>query len=66
MNGIPPASDLENNFADEAFENQQFESEVYFKLNEAEKEANLTNQRYSSKEVLKEMKEAIDIFRTAR
>ena len=43
----------------EAFENLQFESEVYFKLSEAEKEADLTNQRYSSKEVLKAMKEAI-------
>ena len=29
----------------EAFENLQFESEVYFKLQEAEKEAELTDQR---------------------
>ena len=39
----------------EAFENLQFESEVYFKLQEAE----LTDQRYSSKDVLKAMKAAI-------
>ena len=43
----------------EAFENLQFESEVYFKLQEAEKEAELTEQRYSSKDVLKAMKDAI-------
>lgn len=35
------------------------ESEVYFKLQEAEKEAELTDQRYSSKDVLKAMKAAI-------
>ena len=44
----------------EAYENLQFESEVYFKLQEAEKEAENTNVRYSSKDVLKAMKEAID------
>ena len=44
---------------DRAFENLQFESEVYFKLQEAEREAELTDQRYSSKEVLKAMKAAI-------
>ena len=43
----------------EAFENLQFESEVYFKLQEAEREAELTEQRYSSKDVLKAMKAAI-------
>jgi len=43
----------------EAFQNMQFESEVYFKLLEAEKEAEHTNKRYSSKDVLKAMKEAI-------
>ena len=43
----------------EAFENLQFESEVYFKLQEAEKEAELTDTRYSSKDVLKAMREAI-------
>lgn len=44
----------------EAFENLQFESEVYFKLQEAEREAELTDQRYSSKDVLKAMKVAIE------
>jgi hypothetical protein len=43
----------------ESFENLQFESEVYFKLQEAEKEADLTDTRYSSKDVLKAMREAI-------
>lgn len=43
----------------EAFENLQFESEVYFKLQEAEREAELTDQRYSVKDVLKAMKVAI-------
>ena len=43
----------------EAFENLQLESEVYCKLQEAEKEAELTDKRYSSKEVLKAMKDAI-------
>ncbi len=43
----------------EAFENLQFESEVYCKLQEAEKEAELTDKRYSSKEVFKAMKDAI-------
>lgn len=43
----------------EAFESLQFESEVYLKLREAEREAELTNKRYSSKEVLKALKDAI-------
>lgn len=43
----------------ETFENLQFDSEIYFKLKEAEREASLTNQRYSSKDVLKTMKAAI-------
>lgn len=40
----------------EAFENLQFESEIFFKLQEAEREAEQTDQRYSSKDVLKAMK----------
>lgn len=44
----------------EAFEKLQFESEVYFKLQAAEKEAELTDTRYSSKEILKAMKEAAE------
>lgn len=43
----------------EAFESLQFESEVYFKLQEAEREAELTSKRYSSKEVLKAMRDTI-------
>ena len=43
----------------EAFESLQFESEVYFKLQEAEREAEFTDKRYSSKEVLKAMRDAI-------
>ncbi len=44
----------------EAFENLQFQSDIYFKLQEAEKEANLTNVRYSSKDVFKALKETIE------
>lgn len=44
----------------EAFENLQFESEVYYKLQAAEREAELTNTRYSSKDVLSAMKAAIE------
>lgn len=43
----------------EAYEKLQFESEVYFKLREAEREAETTDRRYSSKDVLKAMREAI-------
>ena len=43
----------------EAFQNMQFESEVYHKLLEAEREAELTQERYSSKDVLNAMKNAI-------
>lgn len=43
----------------EAYESLQLESEIYFKLQEAEKEATLTNKRYSSKDVLASMREAI-------
>lgn len=44
----------------EAYDNLQFESEVYFKLQAAEKEAELTAVRFSSKDVLKAIKEAIN------
>lgn len=43
----------------EAFENLQFESEVYAKLQEAEREAQLTDKRFSSKDVLSAMRNAI-------
>ena len=45
----------------EAYENLQFESEIYIKLKEAEKEAKLTDKRFSAKEVLNELKGAIDV-----
>ena len=40
----------------EAYENLRLESEIYFKLLEAEREAEATDKRYSSKDVLKAMK----------
>lgn len=43
----------------DSFENLQFESEVYYKLQAAEREAKMTDQRYTSKDVLKAMREAI-------
>lgn len=43
----------------EAYEALQFESEVYFKLQDAERNAELSNQRYSSKDVLKAVREAL-------
>ena len=43
----------------EAFQNMQFESEIYSKLLEAEREAEYTQKRYSSKDVLKAMQEVI-------
>ncbi len=46
----------------EAYENLQFESEVYLKLQEAEKEAKLTDKRFSSKEILAELKGATGFF----
>lgn len=41
----------------EAYENLQFESEVYFKLQEAERESETNDTRYSSKDVLKALRE---------
>ena len=43
----------------ESFQNMQVESEIYFKLQEAEREAAHTQKRYSSKDVLKSIKDAI-------
>ena len=45
----------------EAYENLQLESEIYFKLKEAEKEAKLTDKRFSAKDVLSELKGAINV-----
>lgn len=44
----------------EAYENLQFESEVYYKLKEAEKYAAHSGKTYSSKEVLNGLKEIIN------
>jgi len=43
----------------EAYERHQFESEIYFKLKEAELEAETTNKRYSHKEVFNELREKL-------
>ena len=43
----------------EAFEKLYFESEIYFKLQEAEREAELTDKRFSSKDILNDMKTVI-------
>ncbi|MDO5115913.1 MAG: type II toxin-antitoxin system Phd/YefM family antitoxin [Synergistaceae bacterium] len=43
----------------EAYERLQFDSEVYFKLLEAEREAEYTDKRYSPKEVLRAMRDAV-------
>ena len=43
----------------DAFEKLQFESEVFFKLQEEEREAERTDQRYASKDVLKALKSAL-------
>ena len=43
----------------EAYEKLQFDSEVYFKLKEAEKSAKLSGKTYSSKEILKNIKDLL-------
>lgn len=43
------------------YENLQFESEVYFKLQEAEKQAALSDKRYSSQEVLKKLQDIVAV-----
>ena len=42
---------------EDSFEKQQFETEIYLKLKEAEKQEALLNKRYSSKEVLDQLKQ---------
>ena len=44
----------------EAYENLQLESEIYTKLQAAEREAELTDTRYSSKDVLNAVRSAIE------
>ncbi len=43
----------------ESYEKLQFESEIYFKLKEAELEAKQTNQRFSHKEVFSELRKTL-------
>lgn len=43
----------------EAYERKLFESEMYFKLKEAELEAKSTDKRYSHKEVFSDLKEKL-------
>jgi len=45
----------------EAYENLQLESEIYLKLKEAERQAKLTEKRFSAKEVLSELKGASNV-----
>ena len=42
----------------EAYENMRFESEVYSKLADAEREAEITEERFSSKDILAAMRKA--------
>lgn len=44
----------------EAYENLQLESEIYTKLQAAEREAELTETRYSSKDVLNAVRSAVE------
>lgn len=44
----------------EAYENLQLESEVYHKLKAAEQEAKINKTRYSSKDVLKFIRKAVE------
>ena len=44
----------------EAYENLQLESEIYSKLQAAEREAELTETRYSSKDVLNAVRSAVE------
>ena len=73
MKKIRPVSDLRNKFAEISKdvheqnepvfltknENLQFESEVYHKLAAAEREAELTDVRYSEEDVLKAVDELL-------
>lgn len=43
-----------------AYANLRFENVVYFKLQEAERKADLTDQRYSSQDVITAMRDAIE------
>jgi prevent-host-death family protein len=44
----------------EAYENKLFESEIYIKLKEAEKEARSTNVRYGHNEVFSDLRRSLE------
>jgi hypothetical protein len=46
----------------EAYEKKIFESEIYFKLKEAELEAKSNENRYSHEEVFTELKQRLEYF----
>ena len=43
----------------EAYEKLQFDSEVYYKLKEAEQQAGVTKKRYAHKEVLDDLRKSL-------
>lgn len=47
-------------FKEDTDANLQLGSEVYFKLQEAEREAEMTGKRYSPNEVMQAMKKVVD------
>jgi prevent-host-death family protein len=44
----------------EQYERQQFDTEIYYKLKEAEAEARTTSKRYTHAEVMRDMRERIE------
>ena len=50
---------IRSDMVTEAYSNLQFESDICSMLQEAEQEAELTDKRYSAKEVFSAMKQAI-------
>lgn len=48
----------------EAYENMQFESEIYFKLREAEMEEQMSDVRYSTEEVMESVEELLRRYET--
>ena len=56
---IRPVSDLRNKFSMEAYEHNLFDSEVYFKLKEAEYQAASTQKRFSHEKAMVELRKII-------
>ena len=44
----------------EAYENLQFESEIYYKLMEAEREAEMSDVRYTTEDVMASVKKLLE------